>query len=129
MPIYHVKKGLPDVELPVGEFPLIYSNHALQQKNERQLESKHSIPLPQTLNTRNPKVKVIEIETHGYGIVKILYKVPVDKFRNLLMAIKPIGTSYVVKTLWMVPEGEKKSIDLSRYADPKSGYFKPKDLF
>jgi len=45
------------------------------------------------------------------------------------MAIKPIGTSYVVKTLWMVPEGEKKSIDLSRYADPKSGYFKPKDLF
>lgn len=130
MPLYHVRKGFPDIELPVGEFPLVYSNHALHQNNNRKLESRYRIALPKTIDTRKKGVNIIEIETKEYGISKLLYKIPIDNNRRLVLAVTPFGDSYLVKTVWMVRANESKSINLARYADPtKDRRFKAKDLF
>jgi hypothetical protein len=98
-------------KLPVGNFPLDYGNHAREeQKNDRFGE----LVLPESLDTS--KAEVIEVELIGKDITKVVYRMPMDKYRDISLAVIP-GKKMFVKTVWSNPWNDNhKTLKTGRYA-------------
>jgi hypothetical protein len=110
--LYHVDVFMPALPLPNGSFSLDYGRHATQES----IRDRYGIiNPPKYIDTRN--AKVIEVETCGGIIQKILYRMPLDATRDVCIVVIP-RTRYVwfVKTLWVNLRSDKhKTLRRERY--------------
>ena len=84
----------PSLPLPQGVFRLHYSVHA----KERILDNKYGrLSVPGELDTS--KAKMVEVELDNKGICKIVYRIPMDDYFDLCLAIIPKDV-FFVKTVW-----------------------------
>jgi hypothetical protein len=111
---YHYQKGFPKVTFPSGTFPLTYSEHAIiESKSDKFGKFK----LPEFIDTET--ATVIEIETKDSKIDKLLYRLKLDRSRDLCLAIKPFAAGWLVKTVWLTyRKNHHSNLKLSNYDDP-----------
>lgn len=92
---YHFEVGIPaHLKTKWGVIPLTYSQHA---KREARGDRYLPIRLPAKLDTN--AAKVIEVETEGDVVTKVLYRVPYDTEHDLVLAVMP--RQRFVRTVWL----------------------------
>ncbi len=102
------------LKLPQGKFVLNYSDHALQEKKKDKFGE---ISLPEMLDTE--KAEVVEVELDKLGVSKIVYRAPMDNYRDISLAIIPGKKTMFVKTVWSnIWNDRHKTLNTSRYAKP-----------
>jgi hypothetical protein len=111
--LYHTDVFIPDhleLRLPKGEFDLEYTDHAIRASVS---DRYGRIVLPDSVNTYD--AKVIEIEVIDESITKIVYRVDLDKWRDLVIVVIPY--SWTVKTVWVNAKRDKhNTLNKERYA-------------
>ncbi len=114
MPLYHAEIGFPKMDFPQGVFPLTYSNHAIiASKNDRY--GKVNLPIHITARNEN----LVEIETQGSAIVKLVYRIAYSAEYDLILAISVVGGQWHVKTVWLNSVNDcHRTLKRSAYAIP-----------
>ncbi len=110
MALYHYTTGLPKTfEAPTDRIELIYTKHALAAA----LDDKHgAFRLPKSIT--QSRFKVIEVETRGEEVYKIVLRGSLDNERDLCVALVP--AERVVKTVWLSDKNDwHTTLDASRY--------------
>lgn len=109
-PDVYLPASLP---LPSGVFNLDYGNHA---KYKQKKDKFGPLVLPQILDTN--KAQIVEVELIGKKITKVVYRMPMDKYRDICLAVIPRNNNLMfVKTVWSNPWNDKHStLKTERYA-------------
>lgn len=113
MPLYHADIFLPpNLKLPNGAFQVRYTDHAIQASRS---DRYGNILLPAYISTK--QAKVIEVEADGQKVFKIVYRQPLDKERDICLAVIPDRRCWVVKTVWInLNSDSHKTLQTSKYA-------------
>lgn len=115
--LYHREKGFPNnVNMPRGFSPIIrltYSKHAQQ---ESMLDAYGDIKLPHVIDVR--KGDLFEIGVVGNTVTKMAIRIPYNDTLDISLVINPADG--FVRTVWANKKTDShKSLNLSKYADPK----------
>lgn len=113
MSLYHTEVFVPaTLKLPNGTFSLEYSSHAIEQSYRH----RERLDLPKFIDTR--KATPIEIEADNQNrIQKILYRMELNKDKDIIVVVIPMQRMWLVKTVWAnLKTDNHKTLDTSRYA-------------
>jgi hypothetical protein len=112
MPLYHVQVYMPALNMPKGQFKLIYSEHA---KREAARDRYGKINAPMFLNPSD--YQVVEVETdNNKNVRKIVYRGYLDSKRDIAIVVIPQGSAMFVKTVWVNLNTDKHgTLDHSKY--------------
>lgn len=112
MSLYHAQKGIPESiknKLPKSTLWLRYSEHA---KEARYSDRYGVAPEFDCIDTR--AAQVIEVETVGERVEKVVYRVSVDEKLDCCLAV--LVWSGKVKTVWMNRKSDlHQTVNLSKY--------------
>lgn len=111
--LYHHTKTAK-FKLPTGVKLLSHSGHA---KREAKSDRYGSFKIPTILNTSSTDAQIVEAELDVQGNpVKLVYRMPYDQERDIVMPIKVTGSKWLVKTAWInVRNDNHSTVDYSRY--------------
>jgi hypothetical protein len=99
---YHADLGIPaSANTNYGQMLLDYSQHALSAAQDDRYGN--IINLPRSLDTSN--AQVIEVETDGRKVTKVLYRIPYSDEFDLMLAVIP--DRRFVKTVWLNRNDDK----------------------
>lgn len=115
--LYHKDKGFPDdINMPSGFHPVVSLNYGGHAKLEALKDKYGPMHLPQRIDVR--KGETIEIGVTGKVVTKIVLRFSYDAEKDIIIVLMP--ASGFVKTVWFnLKSDQHKSLDLSRYSDPK----------
>jgi hypothetical protein len=114
---YHIRVGFPpSLRLPIGTFALVYHDHAKRAAERRGIQTL----LPATLDTA--RAEAVEVETLPNGAIKkVLYRISLDDFRDLCLAVTFDEYPLRVKTVYVNKRHDRLcATDLRRYVNPFS---------
>jgi hypothetical protein len=95
MALYHRETGFPGhFQAPDGKFTLAYREHARRAAAGDEFGDL-TPHLPATLDTA--KARLVEVETTGRKLTKLLYRLPLDPRHDLVLAVNP---DWSVRTVW-----------------------------
>lgn len=111
--LYHHTKTAK-FKLPTGKKLLSHSNHAKREANN---DRYGRFRLPVVLDTSSPDVQIVEAELDENGSpIKLVYRMPYDQERDIVMPIRVSGRNWLVKTAWInVNSDNHSTVDYSRY--------------
>ncbi len=113
--LYHCDIFLPaSLKLPTGAYLLKYGPHAQQAAKSDRYGNLTPL-LPAYIDCS--KATVIEVETNGNVIVKIVYRQKLNEKKDICLAVCPTrhGT-WFVKTVWSNVNGDTHlTLDKKRY--------------
>ena len=110
MPLYHKDVYMPTgLKLPTGTMLLEYGGHARREAFE---DRYGKIDLPTAIDFS--QFEVIEVETQGKNVTKVLYRGTLDSRRDLCIVIIP--KRRFVKTVWVNLKSDKhRTLDTTKY--------------
>jgi hypothetical protein len=111
---YHTAKGLPDIPLPEGIFPLTYSLHALERAQAKGIWQHR---LPAFLDTRN--AELVDIEVQDQKVTATAYRQHWTKQKDLVLACQVNQTPWLVRTLYINAKLDRHpTLNLDPYCTP-----------
>lgn len=115
--LYHKDKGFPDnIDMPRGFNPVVNLNYGGHAKMEALKDKYGQMHLPHRVDVR--KGETIEIGVTGRTVTKLVLRFSYDAEKDIIIVLMP--ESSFVKTVWFnLKSDQHKTLDLSRYADPK----------
>lgn len=115
--LYHREKGFPqDVNLPRGFSPVVRLRYGGHARQEAMADRYGNLKLPDVIDVR--KGDIFEIGVTGNTVTKMAVRMPYDDKIDLVVVFMPADG--FVKTVWANTKGDThKTLDLSKYADPK----------
>ena len=112
MPLYHADIYIPShLNLPRGPWALYYTEHA---KRAAKSDRYGTITLMPYLLLS--KCELIEVETDGEKVIKLLYRTQYDAKLDVCFAVIPENGFFRVKTLWLNQRSDKhRTLNRSKY--------------
>lgn len=111
---YHIAKGLPDIPLPDGLFPLTYSKHALERALAKNIWPHR---LPAYLDTR--LCDLVDIEVTDGRLTAVAYRLRWTVRKDLVLACSVDEMPWLVRTVYTNNKHDRHpTLDLSPYCTP-----------
>lgn len=111
---YHTAKGLPDILLPTGVFPLTYSTHALERTRAKGIWQHR---LPAFLDTSN--AELVDIEVQDQQVTAAAYRQHWTQQKDLVLACQVNQQPWLVRTLYINAKQDRHpTLNLDPYCTP-----------